>query len=166
MIVTLIILGRMLEAKAKGKTSLAIQRLMGLKPRTARVIRGDQEMDIVIEAVRKDDLIRVRPGEKIPTDGVVISGASTVDEAMLTGESMPVAKKAGCEVFAATMNKTGSFTFEATKIGAETALAQIIRMVEEAQGSKAPIQRLADRVASIFVPVVFAIGFLTFVVWH
>lgn len=166
MIVTLIILGRMLEAKAKGKTSLAIQRLMGLKPRTARVIRGDQEMDIVIEAVRKDDLIRVRPGEKIPTDGVVISGASTVDEAMLTGESMPVAKKAGCEVFAATMNKTGSFTFKATKIGAETALAQIIRMVEEAQGSKAPIQRLADRVASIFVPVVFAIGFLTFVVWY
>jgi P-type Cu+ transporter len=166
MIVTLIILGRMLEAKAKGKTSLAIQRLMGLKPKTARVIRGDQEVDIAVEAVRKGDLILVRPGERIPTDGVVVSGTSTVDEAMLTGESMPVAKEAECEVFAATMNKTGSFTFRATRVGAETALAQIIRLVEEAQGSKAPIQRLADKVASIFVPVVFAIGALTFIVWY
>ncbi len=166
MIVTLIILGRMLESKAKGKTSAAIQRLMGLKPKTARVIRGDQEVDIAIEAVQKADLILVRPGERIPTDGVVVSGASMVDEAMLTGESMPVAKEAGHEVFAATINKTGSFTFKATKIGAETALAQIIRLVEEAQGSKAPIQRLADRVASIFVPVVFVIGALTFVVWY
>jgi Cu+-exporting ATPase len=166
MIVTLIILGRMLEAKAKGKTSMAIQRLMGLKPKTARVIRGDQEVDIAIEVVQKGDLILVRPGERIPTDGLVVSGASTVDEAMLTGESMPVAKEAGNEVFAATINKTGSFTFRATKIGAETALAQIIRLVEEAQGSKAPIQRLADKVASIFVPVVFAIGALTFVVWY
>jgi Cu+-exporting ATPase len=165
-IVTLIILGRMLEAKAKGKTSLAIQRLMGLKPRTARVMRGDQEVDIAVEAVQKGDLIRVRPGEKIPTDGIVVSGSSTVNESMLTGESMPAAKKSGQAVFAATMNRTGSFTFRATRIGAETALAQIIRLVEEAQGSKAPIQRLADRVASIFVPVVFAIAISTFVIWY
>jgi Cu+-exporting ATPase len=165
-IVTLIVLGRMLEAKAKGKTSLAIQRLMGLKPKTARVIRGDQEVDIAIESVQKGDLIRVRPGEKIPTDGVVVSGSSTVDESMLTGESMPAVKESGQAVFAATMNRTGSFTFRATRIGAETALAQIIRLVEEAQGSKAPIQRLADRVASVFVPVVFAIAILTFTVWY
>jgi Cu+-exporting ATPase len=165
-IVTLIILGRMLEAKAKGKTGLAIQRLMGLKPKTACVIRGDQEVDIAIESVQRGDLILVRPGEKIPTDGVVVSGSSTVNESMLTGESMPVAKVAGQDVFAATMNKTGSFTFRATRIGAETALAQIIRLVEEAQGSKAPIQRLADRVASVFVPVVFAVAILTFVIWY
>ena len=165
-IVTLIVLGRMLEAGAKGKTSLAIQRLIGMRPRTARVIRGDQEMDIAIESVQKGDLIRVRPGEKIPTDGILVSGSSTVDESMLTGESMPVLKESGQEVFGATMNRTGSFTFRATRVGAETALAQIIRLVEEAQGSKAPIQRLADRVASIFVPVVFAIAILTFGVWY
>jgi Cu+-exporting ATPase len=166
MIVTLIILGRLLEAGAKGKTSSAIRRLVSLKPRTARVIRGDQETDVAIEAVMKEDLILVRPGEKIPTDGVVVSGASTVDEAMLTGESMPVDKQAGSEVFAATMNQTGSFVFRATKIGAETALARIIHLVEEAQGSKAPVQRLADRVASVFVPAVFFIGLMTFVVWY
>lgn len=165
-IITLIILGRMLEAKAKGKTSLAIERLMGLKPKTARVIRGDQEVDIAIEAVQKGDLILVRPGEKIPTDGTVISGISTVDESMLTGESMPVTKEAGHDVFAATMNKSGSFVFRATKIGAETSLAQIIRLVEEAQGSKAPIQRLADRVAAVFVPLVFAFAVVTFMVWY
>ena len=165
-IVTLIILGRLLEARAKGKTSQAIQRLMGLKPKTARVIREGAETDIPIEGVVKGDLVVVRPGEKIPTDGVVISGNSSVDESMLTGESMPVAKEAGAEVFAATINRTGSFTFRATRIGAETALAQIIRLVEEAQGSKAPIQRLADKVASIFVPVVFGIGLLTFAVWY
>lgn len=165
-IVTLIILGRMLEARAKGKTGLAIRRLMGLKPKTARVMRGDQAVDIAIEAVQKGDLILVRPGEKIPTDGIVVSGSSTIDESMLTGESMPAVKESGQDVFAATMNRTGSFIFRATRIGAETALAQIIRLVEEAQGSKAPIQRLADRVASVFVPVVFAIAILTFVVWY
>ncbi len=165
-IVTLIILGRLLEAKAKGKTSQAIQRLMGLKPKTARVVREGAETDIPIEGVVKGDLVVVRPGEKIPTDGVVVSGNSSVDESMLTGESMPVAKEAGTEVFAATLNRTGSFTFRATRIGAETALAQIIRLVEEAQGSKAPIQRLADKVASIFVPVVFGIGLATFAVWY
>ena len=165
-IVTLIILGRLLEAGAKGKTSQAIQRLMGLKPKTARVVREGAETDIPIEGLLKGDFVVVRPGEKIPTDGVVVSGTSSVDESMLTGESMPVAKEAGTEVFAATINRTGSFTFRATRIGAETALAQIIRLVEEAQGSKAPIQRLADKVASVFVPVVFGIALLTFAVWY
>ena len=165
-IVTLIILGRLLETRAKGKTSQAIQRLMGLKPKTARVVRNGVETDIPIEGVLKGDFVVVRPGEKIPTDGVVVSGNSSVDESMLTGESMPIEKGAGTEVFAATLNRTGSFTFRATRIGAETALARIIRLVEEAQGSKAPIQRLADKVASIFVPVVFGIGLLTFAVWY
>ncbi len=165
-IVTLIILGRLLEAKAKGRTSQAIQRLMGMKPKTARVIREDVERDIPIDQVVKDDLIVVRPGEKISTDGVVVSGSSSVDESMLTGESLPVAKMEGAEVFAATLNRTGSFTFRATRIGAETALAQIIRLVAEAQGSKAPIQRFADRVASIFVPAVFGIALVTFAVWY
>jgi Cu+-exporting ATPase len=166
MIITLILLGRLLEARAKGKTSTAIKRLMGLKPKTARVMRDGREIDIPIAAVIKGDLILVRPGEKIPTDGLVVSGASSIDESMLTGESIPLAKRMGNEVFAATLNKTGSFTFRATKIGAETALAQIIRLVEEAQGSKAPIQRVADKVASIFVPVVFVIATLTFMVWY
>jgi len=166
MIVTLILLGRLLEAKTKGKTSMAIKRLMGLKPKTARVIRDRKEVDIPIEAVMKEDLILVRPGEKIPTDGVIVSGSSSVDESMLTGESIPVAKEAGSELFAATLNKSGSFIFRATKVGTETALAQIIRLVEEAQGSKAPIQRIADRVASIFVPVVFGIAMLTFLIWY
>ena len=165
-IVTLIILGRLLEARAKGRTSQAIQRLMGMKPKTARVIREGVERDIPIDQVVKDDWIVVRPGEKISTDGVVVSGSSSVDESMLTGESMPAAKVEGAEVFAATLNRTGSFTFRATRIGAETALAQIIRLVEEAQGSKAPIQRLADRVASIFVPAVFGIAVVTFAVWY
>jgi Cu+-exporting ATPase len=166
MIITLILLGRLLEAKTKGKTSMAIKRLMGLKPKTARVIRNGEEIDIPIETVNKGDLILVRPGEKIPTDGEVISGTSSVDESMLTGESLPVAKEVGSQVFAATLNKSGSFTFRATKVGAETALAQIIRLVEEAQGSKAPIQRIADKVASVFVPVVFGIAVLTFVIWY
>ncbi|HYA15037.1 MAG TPA: heavy metal translocating P-type ATPase [Syntrophales bacterium] len=166
LIVTLIILGRLLEAKAKGRTSAAIKKLMGLRPKTARVIRENRESDIPVEQVVKGDLIIVRPGEKVPTDGVVISGSSTIDESMLTGESMPVVKEAGEHVFGATLNKSGSFTFKATRVGAETALAQIIRLVEEAQGSKAPIQRLADKVASIFVPIVFAIGIITFVVWY
>ena len=166
LIVTLILLGRLLEAKAKGRTSLAIQKLLGLKPRTARVIRNGLEEDIPLEEVVKGDMIIVRPGEKIPTDGEVLSGISTVDESMLTGESMPVTKEAGHQVFAATINKSGSFIFRATRVGAETVLAQIIRLVEEAQGSKAPIQRLADRVAAIFVPVVFLIAIITFAVWY
>ena len=166
MIITLVLLGRLLEAKAKGKTSEAIKRLMQLKPKTARVVRDGVEMDIPIETVMKGDRIIVRPGEKIPTDGNLVSGSSSVDESMLTGESLPVPKEKGNAVFAATINKSGSFVFEATRIGAETALAQIIRLVEEAQGSKAPIQRLADKVASIFVPIVFAIAVLTFIIWY
>ncbi|OPY84540.1 MAG: Copper-transporting P-type ATPase [Syntrophus sp. PtaU1.Bin208] len=166
MIVTLILLGRLLEAGAKGRTSQAIRRLVGLKPKTARVIRGNEEMDIPVEEVLKGDLLLVRPGEKIPTDGIVRSGSSAVDESMLTGESVPINKEPGAEVFGATLNRSGSFTFEATKIGAETALAQIIRLVEEAQGSKAPIQRLADRVAAVFVPAVMGIALLTFAVWY
>ncbi len=164
-IVSFIILGRLLEARTKGKTSLAIKRLMGLRPKTARVIRDGQPADVPIEEVMKGDEILVRPGEKIPTDGVVLTGVSAVDESMLTGESMPVTKEAGSGVFGATINKSGSFTFRATKIGAETALAGIIRLVEEAQGSKAPIQRIADRVAAVFVPAVMAIAVVTFVIW-
>lgn len=166
MIITLILLGRLLEATARGKTSQAIKKLIGLAPKTARVIRSDAEMEIPIDALQIDDIVVVRPGEKVPVDGIVLAGQSTLDESMLTGESMPVAKEAGQKVFAATMNKTGSFTLRATGVGADTMLAHIIRMVEEAQGSKAPIQRLADQVASIFVPAVFAIAFLTFVVWY
>lgn len=166
MIITFILLGRLLEARARGKTSMAIKRLMGLKPKTARVIRDGKEIDIPVEAVMKGDVILVRPGEKIPTDGVIVTGSSSIDESMLTGESIPLAKEPGSDVFAATLNKSGSFTFRATRVGAETALAQIIRLVEEAQGSKAPIQRVADRVASIFVPVVFGIAVLTFLIWY
>lgn len=165
-IATLIVLGRMLEAKAKGRTSLAIERLIDLRPKTARVVRGGETMDIAVEELIAGDTILVRPGEKIPTDGIVESGVSTVDESMLTGESMPVVKEAGAKVFGATINRTGSFTFRATKVGAETTLAQIIRLVEDAQGSKAPIQRLADRVASVFVPIVFAVATATFLVWY
>ena len=166
MIITLILLGRLLEARAKGKTSAEIKRLMGLKPKTARVIKDTGEVDVPVELVASGDKILVRPGERVPTDGTVLSGISAVDESMLTGESIPVEKGPGNEVFGGTINKTGTFTFEATKVGAETALAQIIRLVEEAQGSKAPIQRMADTVASVFVPVVFLIAFVTFVVWY
>ncbi|MBI5251582.1 MAG: copper-translocating P-type ATPase, partial [Desulfomonile tiedjei] len=134
--------------------------------KTARVLRDNAEVDIPVEFLQKGDVILVRPGERIPTDGTVLSGSSSVDESMLTGESMPVDKKEGSEVFGATINKSGSFTFQATKVGSETALAQIIRLVEEAQGSKAPIQRLADKVASVFVPVVFAIAIATFLIWY
>jgi len=165
-IVTLILVGRLLEAKAKGKTSSAIKKLMGLKPKTAHLIRKDEELEVAVEEVQIGDTLLVKPGERIPVDGVLLSGKSTIDESMLTGESMPVTKEIGQKVFAATINKTGSFTFRATGVGAETALAQIIRLVEEAQGSKAPIQRLADKVASVFVPTVFVIAFITFAIWY
>jgi Cu+-exporting ATPase len=166
-IVTLVLLGRYLEARAKGKTSAAIKRLIELKPKSARVVREDGiEMDVPVDLLAVDDLVLVRPGEKIATDGMVRAGASSVDESMLTGESIPVGKQAGDKVFGGTMNKSGTLTFKVTRVGADTALAQIIRLVEEAQGSKAPIQRIADRVASIFVPVVMAIAVLTFVVWY
>jgi len=164
-IITLILVGRLLEAIAKGRTSEAIKRLMGLQARTARVIRDGVEADIPVEEVRNGDLVVVRPGEKVPVDGVVREGASAVDESMLTGESIPVEKRAGDPVIGATLNKTGTFRFEATKVGKDTVLAQIINLVEEAQGSKAPIQRLADHVASIFVPTVIGIAAVTFAAW-
>ncbi|HEU5393540.1 MAG TPA: heavy metal translocating P-type ATPase [Candidatus Methylomirabilis sp.] len=164
-IITLILLGRLLEAISKGRTSEAIKRLMGLQARTARIIRDGVETDIPVEDVRIGDLVVVRPGEKVPVDGVVRLGASAVDESMLTGESIPVEKRSGDPVIGATLNKTGTFRFEATKVGKDTVLAQIIKLVEEAQGSKAPIQRMADYVASIFVPTVIGIAVLTFAVW-
>ncbi|MBE3065871.1 MAG: copper ion binding protein, partial [Chloroflexi bacterium] len=164
-IITLILLGRMLEARAKGQTSDAIKKLIGLAPRTARVLRGGQEVDIPVAAVVVRDMVVVRPGERIPVDGVVAAGESSVDESMITGESMPVSKRAGDEVIGATINKLGSFRFQATKVGKDTALARIIRLVQEAQGSKPPIARLADVISGYFVPTVFAIGTVTFLVW-
>ncbi|MFB3818395.1 MAG: heavy metal translocating P-type ATPase [Candidatus Methylomirabilales bacterium] len=164
-IITLILFGRLLEAVARGRTSEAIKRLMGLQAKTARVVRDGREVDVPVETVEMGDLVVVRPGEKIPVDGVVREGASAVDESMLTGESLPVEKRPGDEVVGATLNRTGTFRFEATKVGKDTVLAQIIRLVEEAQGSKAPIQRLADYVASIFVPVVLGLAVLTFAAW-
>ncbi len=166
MIVTLVLLGRLLELKARGRTSEAIKKLMKLTPKTARVIREGAEMDVPVEEVLRGDLIVVRPGDRIPTDGTAVSGESSVNESMLTGESMPVSKKPGAEVFAGTINQSGSFIFKATKVGAETSLARIIRLVEEAQGSKAPIQNYADKVASIFVPTVIAISIVTFIIWY
>ncbi len=165
LIITLILFGRLLEARAKGQTGAAIKALIGLQPKTARVRRGGTEVDVPVASVVTGDLVVVRPGEKVPVDGVVVSGSSAVDEAMLTGEPMPVLKSEGAEVIGATMNTTGSFTFRATKVGAETALAQIIRLVEQAQGSKPPIARLADVIAAYFVPAVIGVAALTFVVW-
>jgi Cu+-exporting ATPase len=164
-IIVLILLGRLLEARAKGRTSEAIRRLIGLAPRTARVVRDGQERDIPVEEVQVGDLVVVRPGEKIPVDGVVREGSSAVDESMITGESLPAEKRPGDTVIGATLNKMGTLRFEATKVGQDTVLAQIIRLVEEAQGSKAPIQRLADRVAGVFVPIVIGIAVATFFVW-
>ncbi|MDZ7335466.1 MAG: heavy metal translocating P-type ATPase [candidate division KSB1 bacterium] len=164
-IITLILFGRLLEARAKGRTSEAIKKLMGLQPKTARVFRNGQEIDLPIEQVQVGDLVLVRPGERIPVDGRVVAGSSAVDESMLTGEALPVKKSIGDTVIGATINKTGSFQFRATKVGKDTVLAQIIRLVQEAQGSKAPIQRLADFVASIFVPVVIGIAILAFFIW-
>ncbi|CUH95024.1 Copper-exporting P-type ATPase A [Propionispora sp. 2/2-37] len=165
-LITLIILGKLLEAAAKGRTSEAIKALMGLQAKTARVLREGQEKDIPVAEVLAGDIVIVRPGEKIPVDGVIIEGVSAVDESMLTGESLPVDKKTGDEVTGATLNKLGAFKFKATKVGRDTALAQIVRIVEEAQGSKAPIQRFADVVSGYFVPAVIGIAVLTFAVWY
>jgi len=164
-IVTLIVLGKFLEARAKGRTSEAIKKLMGLQAKTARVVRTDMEQDIPVDEVLVGDQVIVRPGEKFPVDGVVIEGASSVDESMLTGESFPVEKHPGDKVIGATLNKQGLIKFEATKVGKETALAQIVRLVQAAQGSKAPVQRLADQVSSVFVPVVIGLAALTFIAW-
>jgi P-type Cu+ transporter len=165
MIVTLTLLGRWLENRAKGATSTAIQSLMGLQAKTARVVRKSVEMDIPISEVVLADIVVVRPGEKIPVDGEVVSGYSTVDESMLTGESFPVTKQVGDEVVGATLNKMGSFQFRATKIGKDTALAQIVKLVQQAQNSKAPIQKLADSITGWFVPAIIAIAITTFVIW-
>ncbi len=165
-IIGLILMGRWLEARAKGQTSEAIKKLMGLAPRTARVIRGDVEIDLPLEQVQVGDVIRVRPGDKVPVDGVVLEGTSAVDESMLTGESLPVEKGPGSGVIGATLNRTGSFTFRATRVGKDTALAQIVKLVEDAQGSKAPIQRLADQISSYFVPAVLVLSLLTFGLWY
>lgn len=165
-IITLILLGRFLEAKAKGHTSDAIKKLLGLQAKTARVIRDGHEIDIPLEDVRLGDKIRVRPGEKIPVDGIILEGDSSVDESMVTGESIPVDKSVGMNVIGATINKSGSFVFKATKIGSETMLARIVGMVKEAQSSRAPIQRMADLVSSYFVPIVLMIAVATFVVWY
>jgi Cu+-exporting ATPase len=165
MVVTLILMGNVLQARANSQTSGAIKALMGLQPKTARVERDGIEQDIPISEVRVGDIVLVRPGEKIPVDGEVVDGASTVDEAMLTGEPLPVSKKAGDIVIGATLNKTGSFRLRATKVGHDTVLQQIVRLVQDAQGSKAPIQRLADQVSGIFVPIVICIAIATFVVW-
>ncbi len=165
-IVALILFGRLLEARAKGQTSEAIRRLVGLRPQTARVVRDGKEQEVPIARVRKGDRVVVRPGEKIPVDGRILEGRTSVDESMITGESLPKDKAPGDPVTGATLNTTGFFTFEATKVGQDTMLAQIIRLVEEAQGSKAPIQRLADRVAAVFVPVVIGIAVVTFGAWY
>jgi Cu+-exporting ATPase len=165
-IITLILLGKYLEAIAKGKTSEAIKKLMGLQAKTARVIRNNVEQDILIEEVLVGDIVVVRPGEKIPVDGKITQGNSSVDESMITGESMPTGKKVGDIVIGATINKYGTFKFETTKIGRDTMLAQIIKMVEDAQGSKAPIQKIADKVSGIFVPVVLLIAVFTFLIWY
>jgi len=164
-VITLILLGRLFENRAKGQTSEAIRKLIGLQAKTARLIRNGREVDVPIEEVQIGDVILVRPGEKIPVDGEVIEGASTIDEGMVTGESVPVKKQPGDEVIGATINKTGSFKFRATRVGSDTVLAQIVQLVQQAQGSKAPIQRLADQVTGWFVPAVIAIALLTFIIW-
>ncbi len=166
LVIALILLGRYLEAKAKLGTSSAIKKLIGLQAKTARVVRNNKEIDILIGDVRIGDIIRVRPGEKIPVDGTITSGESSIDESMITGESIPIDKIKGDLVIGATINKTGTFTYKATKVGAGTMLSQIIKLVVEAQGSKAPIQRMADLVSSYFVPIVIMLAFATFGIWY
>ena len=165
-IITLILLGRYLEAKAKSRTSQAIKKLIGLQAKTATIIRGNKEIKIPIEEVKINDILLIKPGEKIPTDGIVIFGYSSIDESMITGESIPVEKNVKDVVIGGTINKNGMLKIKATKIGKDTMLSQIIKLVEEAQGSKAPIQRLADKIASIFVPIVVVIAILTFLIWY
>jgi Cu+-exporting ATPase len=164
-VVTLILMGRLLEAGARARTGGAIRALMGLQPKTARVERDGREQDIAIEEVIVGDIVLVRPGEKVPVDGEVVDGHSTVDESMLTGEPLPVTKQTGDTVIGATLNKTGAFRMRATKVGSDTVLQQIVRLVQEAQGSKAPIQKLADRISGVFVPLVLCVAIATFMVW-
>jgi Cu+-exporting ATPase len=164
-VITLVVLGRWLEARARGRTSQAIRRLVALAPRTARVLRDGVDVDVPTSDVIVGDLVRIRPGERVPVDGTIVEGASAMDESMLTGESLPVEKTPGSTVFGGTVNRTGSFVFRAARVGADTTLARIVRLVEDAQASRAPIQRLADRVAAVFVPVVLTIAAATFAVW-
>lgn len=164
-VIALVVLGQALELRAKGRTSEAIKKLMGLQAKTARVVRNGREIDIPVEEVLVGDVVQVRPGEKVPVDGVIIEGRSAVDESMLTGESLPVSKQMGDEVIGATLNKTGAFKFRATKVGKDTALAQIVKMVQDAQNSKAPIARLADTISGYFVPIVMILAVLTFIIW-
>jgi Cu+-exporting ATPase len=165
-VVALVDLGMALEIRARGKSSAAIKKLIGLQAKTARVVRNGKEQDIPVEEVVLDDIVVVRPGEKIPVDGTVVDGSSAIDESMITGESIPVEKHLGDDVIGATINKTGSFKFRATKVGKDTALSQIIQMVQQAQGSKAPIQRVVDKVSGYFAPAVIIIGILAFVIWY
>jgi P-type Cu+ transporter len=164
-VIALVVLGQALELRAKGQSSSAIKKLLGLQAKTARVIRDGKEMDLPVEEVLVGDVIQVRPGEKVPVDGVIVEGSSAVDESMLTGESLPASKKMGDEVIGATINKTGAFKFRATKVGKDTALAQIVKMVQDAQNSKAPIARLADTISGYFVPIVMILAVWTFVIW-
>jgi Cu+-exporting ATPase len=164
-VIALVVLGSALELRAKGKASEAIKKLLGLQAKTARVLRHDTELDIPVEEVLVGDIVLVRPGERVPVDGIVVAGSSAVDESMITGESLPVSKKLGDDVIGATINKTGAFQFRATKVGKDTALAQIVRLVQEAQGSKAPIARLVDVVSSYFVPAVMILAVVTFLLW-
>lgn len=165
-VIGLILLGRYFEARAKGQTSEAIKKLIGLQAKTARVLRDGKEIDLPVEEVKIGDTLRVRPGEKIPVDGKIVDGESSIDESMITGESIPVDKAKGDEVIGSTINKTGTFLYKANKIGQDTMLAQIVKLVQEAQGSKAPIQRLADAISAYFVPIVIMLAIATFVVWY
>jgi len=165
-IIVLILVGKYLEARAKSQTNAAIRELIGLQPKTARVLRGGVEVEAPLSEVRVGDIVVVRPGEKVPVDGVITSGQSSLDESMLTGESMPVQKAVGDTVIVATLNRTGSFQFRATRVGKDTALAQIVKLVQEAQGSKAPVQRLVDQISAVFVPVVIGIALVTFAIWY
>ena len=164
-VIALVLLGRWLEARARLQTGAAIKALMGLQARTARVLRDGVETDVPVQQVAVGDLVRVRPGEQVPVDGVLTEGRSSLDESMLTGESLPVEKGPGDSVIGATLNRSGSFLFRATRVGRDTALAQIVRLVEEAQGSKAPMQRLADAISGYFVPAVLLLALLTFLGW-
>ena len=165
MIITLVLFGKLLEARAKGKASSAIRKLLELQPPTARLVVGNEERDVPLEQVALGDIIAVRPGDKVPLDGVIRRGRSTLDESLLTGESLPVDKAPGDSVTGGTVNQTGAFHFEVTRVGEDTALAQIVRLVQDAQGSKAPVQRLVDKIAGVFVPIVVAIAVVTFAVW-
>src|SRR5436305_1436394 len=164
-ILALVLAGRWMEARAKKRTAAAITALVGLAPKTARVLRDGAEVDVPVEQVTVGDLVRVRPGEKVPVDGVVTGGATAVDESMLTGESLPVDKAVGAQLIGATINRTGTVVLRATAVDADTALAQIVRLVEDAQGAKVPLQRLADRVSAWFVPIVLALAVATFAAW-